>query len=337
MSVLGHGVEICTTATRPASAPNGTLIFDTDTSQLLVRIGANWHLVESNNNSYVTATGGTQNTFTDYDGVTYKAHSFTSVGSSTFTVNNPGVCSVLIVGGGGGGSTRHAGGGGAGGVLYAQSVNLNAGNYTVTVGGGGAGTSTGGAAASAGGNSSFVGGGYSATALGGGGGNNTSGGGNGGGQGAGPHANFIRTNQSSSGPFLAFGNDGGVGGIGTTEAGYAGGGGGGAMQRGGDCTPAYATTNDSMGGQGGDGIALNITGTMRHYAGGGGGSAGGYGGAGGRGGKGGGGNGASGPGTGGNGAANTGGGAGAAGFIGGTNYLGGTGGSGIVIIRYRIS
>jgi len=28
---------------------------------------------------------------------------------------------------------------------------------------------------------------------------------------------------------------------------------------------------------------------------------------------------------------------GAAGFVGGTNYLGGTGGSGIVIIRYRIS
>ena len=42
MSVLGHGVEICTTATRPASAPNGTLIFDTDVSQLLVRVGGSW-------------------------------------------------------------------------------------------------------------------------------------------------------------------------------------------------------------------------------------------------------------------------------------------------------
>ena len=42
MSVLGHGVEICTTATRPASAPNGTLIFDTDVSQLLLKVGGSW-------------------------------------------------------------------------------------------------------------------------------------------------------------------------------------------------------------------------------------------------------------------------------------------------------
>jgi hypothetical protein len=50
MSVLGHGVEICTTATRPASAPNGTLIFDTDTSQLLVRVGGSWVNPVSNHN-----------------------------------------------------------------------------------------------------------------------------------------------------------------------------------------------------------------------------------------------------------------------------------------------
>ena len=42
MSVLGHGVEICTTATRPASAPNGTLIFDTDVSQLMLKVGGTW-------------------------------------------------------------------------------------------------------------------------------------------------------------------------------------------------------------------------------------------------------------------------------------------------------
>ena len=55
MSVLGHGVEICTTATRPASAPNGTLIFDTDVSKLLTRVGSNWeeNILENYFNSFI--------------------------------------------------------------------------------------------------------------------------------------------------------------------------------------------------------------------------------------------------------------------------------------------
>ena len=55
MSVIGHGVEICTTATRPASPSNGTLIFDTDTNQLLVRVGSNW--VSPMNNQAVVFCG----------------------------------------------------------------------------------------------------------------------------------------------------------------------------------------------------------------------------------------------------------------------------------------
>lgn len=42
MAVIGHGVEICTTATRPASPSNGTLIFDTNTKQLLLWVDGVW-------------------------------------------------------------------------------------------------------------------------------------------------------------------------------------------------------------------------------------------------------------------------------------------------------
>jgi hypothetical protein len=58
MSVIGHGVEICTTATRPANPSNGTLIFDTDTNQLLVRVGSNW-VSPMNNQTVSTINSGT--------------------------------------------------------------------------------------------------------------------------------------------------------------------------------------------------------------------------------------------------------------------------------------
>ena len=103
-----------------------------------------------------------------------RIHTFTTVGTQTFTVGSNTIqnAQILIVaGGGGGGPISTAAGGGAGGLIYLNSISLSNGSYTVTVGAGGN-------PGSAGGNSVF--GTY--TALGGGtaGGGANSPGGNGG-------------------------------------------------------------------------------------------------------------------------------------------------------------
>ena len=86
---------------------------------------------------------GGQSTFdATIGGVDYRVHTFTSVGSHTFSITKKGGPSegldVLLVAGGGGGGGRHGGGGGGGGVQYVQTIQPNAGNYTIVVGGGGA-------------------------------------------------------------------------------------------------------------------------------------------------------------------------------------------------------
>ena len=87
------------------------------------------------------AEGGT---VTRRDGC--RIHTFTSDG--TFTLPQPVLCDVLVVGGGGGGgtigtvpsagATQCAAGGGAGGLIYHKSLPIPAGTYSVTVGAGGA-------------------------------------------------------------------------------------------------------------------------------------------------------------------------------------------------------
>lgn len=76
----------------------------------------------------IVATGGSISTITD-GGVSYKLHSFTSTGSSTFTITSaePGAeCEILLIGGGGGGQSgygpgaRAGGGGGGGGVVLSR-------------------------------------------------------------------------------------------------------------------------------------------------------------------------------------------------------------------------
>ena len=101
--------------------------------------------------SGLTATGGVISDYTD-SGTTYRAHVFTS--SGTFTVSQIGTfgstVDYLVVGGGGAGGNAHGsnatGGGGAGGLRtnmpacpYAQAAYpvSTAAPYTVTVGGGG--------------------------------------------------------------------------------------------------------------------------------------------------------------------------------------------------------
>ena len=236
---------------------------------------------------------------------------------------------VLVVAGGGSGASTGSGGG-AGGLVYNSAFTVTPGtSYTVTVGAGGVapiypGTVQG----SNGGNSQFG----SITAVGGGGGRfhgDTNGGSAGG---------------SGGGGAVITGGSVGPGGAGTAGQGYPGGNGYldvgwvGAHGGGGGAGGPGANGGNTQGcGQGGPGLAYDISGTLTYYAGGGGGGEV-NGAVVGKGGIGGGGSGffdAAGT----DGTPNTGGGGGGGGFGSGPpapSYYtnGGTGGSGVVIVRY---
>ena len=282
----------------------------------------------------------------------YRIHSFTTVGTSTFRPSFSGPVEVLIVGGGGGGGPNLGGGGGGGGVIYMPAVTVTSDtSYSIVVGNGGASGTNGqnssafGAIAAGGGTS----GSYD-TGIGTAGGSGGGAAANGGGLNQGGGVSNVSTLGSNSG--FIYGNNGGnmlVSRTGNPTRAAGGGGAGG---------PALDTNSNTTGdtgrtgmGSGGVGYSSSILGPTYLWGGGGGGAAwsdqvGGYGGLGG----GGGGSGLSGGGlgggsalvdgsnglvggntVGGNGGTNTGGGGG-----GGTWSVGqgGKGGSGIVIIRY---
>ena len=211
-------------------------------------------------------------------GTTYRYISFPYSGSATtktysFTPTENLLCDILVVGGGGGGA---AGGGGGGGYLYLTNISLSSGtSYTATIGSGGTG-SVNTTHGNQGANSSFIGGLLSYTAYGGGGGGG----------------------HSREAPAHTSGQVGSYGGNGsdvvtqqtyTSTQGYrggnasrgrygSGGGGGGADQVGGNpiLVPtvfAGPTTADEdlyfNGGIGGTGKLNDITGTAIYYAGGG--------------------------------------------------------------------
>lgn len=225
------------------------------------------------------ATGGTESII-EVEGISYRVHEFTSVGSSTFEVqdigNIPGGNEVeyLIVGGGGGGgasmtvcTSNHwtSGGGGAGGVLMGSFTAEDSTNYTNTVGEGGLGAVNNiDHFGFKGGNSSIVGGSTSLIALGGGGGEtrgatatcgqNMTGaaGGSGGG----------KSDWDPSPGGLGTAGQGNNGGEGFSS--YTGGGGGGAGGPG-------INGQRNWAGDGGPGIVSYIRGTEEWFAGGGGG------------------------------------------------------------------
>lgn len=214
----------------------------------------------------------------------------------------------LIVGAGGGGgdwsfgSKNTGGGGGAGEVVHEQDVDLEEGDYSVVVGQGGSGDGE---------DSTFNG----KTAKGGGRGGDTGQPGNPGGSGGGG----VDAGGGSSTASDGLGNPGG-----SSPDDEGGGGGGGAGEAGENSVSPGGTVNYN-GGDGGDGVEVDITGTPEYYGGGGGGGgsnlrgSGGLGGGGdsneaGEDGKGGGGGGADGSGT-----------------------SGRDGGNGVVIVRYRTS
>ena len=117
------------------------------------------------------ATGGTTQDYV-INGATYRIHSFTSIGNTTFTVTRKGIVDYLIVAGGGSGGVGYASGscvggsgGGAGGLLTGKKI-IEADTYTITVGAGGASQTTAESQGNNGENSSALG----FTAIGGGGG-----------------------------------------------------------------------------------------------------------------------------------------------------------------------
>ena len=197
-------------------------------------------------------------------------HSGRAENQTSYSLNFPlpTLCDILVVGGGGGAS---AGGGGAGGYLYYTNITLQ-GAFTINVGNGGAGV-TGSTAGNQGFNSSLIGSSFNIIAYGGGGG-----GGNGAaapthtaGQvgsygGGGMDYTIAQTAQTYTS------RQGFMGGV-ASYLGYgSGGGGGGAGGIGKNPTSLTTSTTlqyRELGGYGGVGLSNNITGSTVFYAGGG--------------------------------------------------------------------
>ena len=333
-------------------AADGSLVLDTEgqgVTFVYIDSTVGWRSVQDNlykttGNDFIQATGGTiTNT------PTCRIHTFT--GPGTFCVSGIAVCSAnnivsyVVVAGGGGGGTNKGSGGGAGGFRELKSpstpytaspldgyptsgnrVTVTATAFPITIGAGGAGTTPStsqGSNACNGSSSTFS----TITAAGGGGGNKSPGAGHGssanaGGSGAGQSGGNSASGAAGNTP-PATPPQGNPGGAGRNPATAAGGGGGAACA-------GSGSPGTNVGGAGGAGATSCITASPVQRAGGGGGAGHTTHGAAGAGGGGSGCNVFS-PGR--NGTANTGGGGG------GVNQdtCGGTGGSGIVIIRYKIA
>lgn len=247
----------------------------------------------------------------------YMVHTFTTVGTSTFTPATSGLVDILVVAGGGGGGGNSAqshagGGGGSGGLYYAEKTTVS-GPVTVTVGASGTGevaiSSSSWIASTAGGNSAFG----SLTVQGGGRGGHQAENGGPGGSGGGGGRGFPPggTTGGASTKTIGFGNAGGGSGSalgGTASAGSGGGAG----------SIGLYSYNDSIRTPGGGGFTCLISGTPVTYA------AGGDGGA----------RNLSGNGT--SASPNTGSGGGGGDGSSGVLTSGGNGGSGIVIVRYPV-
>lgn len=265
----------------------------------------------------VSATGGTE-TVIEQEGLYYRVHTFLE--SGTLTVTRGGQVEFLVVGAGGASHHGASGnGGGAGGSVRQGQITLAAGDHEATVGQGGKSGYSGSGAATPSEPSSFGGilappGGFGAGAF----DPATEGGGGSAGNDSQPPG-AINTDTGHKGGDGAF----------TQTSDSHGGGGAGAGGDGEDATL-------SKGGDGGPGIISDIDGTAKGYGGGGGGAARSSGSTPGSGADGGGdGNAGGGGNPGYSGEPNTGGGTG--GGLAGSEEEAPTAGSGIVIVRYRIT
>ena len=314
-------LPVGTTAQRLAGLETGMIRFNSNKGLVEQYDGVAWF---DNFDASALATGGDSVEDITVDGVNYRVHTFTSVGTNTFTVTRAGPVEYLIVAGGGAGGRGNPdrGGGGAGGVLSGSTI-ASVQSYQIVVGSGGevldgTGNGVNGVNSSA----------FGLTAFGGGGGGNfrsngvSGGSGGGGGGGSNETPGTSDNGGTGGGGVQGQGNAGGTGGENAGASRNNGGGGGGAGSPGLNAGQGNfgSAVNQNAGGGGGFGIVSNITGTNQFF--GGGGAGGSNSGTNGLGGTGGGGN-----APGGNGSPNTGSGGGGG---------GGAGGSGIVIVRYRI-
>ena len=272
--------------------------------------------------TYMIATGGDLVTTSG----SYKIHTFTTVGTSSFSISSigstPSIEYLIVGGGGAGGSNNNCGGGGAGGLIY-NTASLSVGAYAVTIGQSGS-VASGVSNGNNGGNSTFNG----LVAFGGGGGGGSTAGSNGGSGGGNGGGGFSGTGTVSAiglQPTSSYGGFGNNGGASAGASSYPGGGGGGAGAAGNNGSGAN-------GGNGGIGKAYAFAGAATYYAGGGGGSL--NPGTPGTGGLGGGGNGvSSNPSAGANATGYGSGGGG--GLSAGSGGVGGAGSPGIILIKYR--
>ena len=128
-------LPVGTTAQRPANPEAGMMRFNTDEGYVewYDDFGDRW--IATSSFPGVVATGGTV-TDIEQDGQLFRLHTFTSDG--TFEVARRGEVEYLVVGGGGSGGTGGGGGGGgAGGVVIGDNP-VGVGVYPVLVGAGGA-------------------------------------------------------------------------------------------------------------------------------------------------------------------------------------------------------
>jgi hypothetical protein len=171
----------------------------------------------------IQATGGDVVQDVTLNGIDYRIHAFTTVGTQTFEVTNApaqnNTLDVLVVGGGGsGGKENDSGGGGAGGIVQNDNVAVTANTFSITVGDGGVAPSVVNTRGNNGNNSSAFG----LIALGGGGGaeEDQAGKDGGSGGGAGRTSNTGGTGLQPTSTSGGFGNNGGPGG---SDAGGGGG------------------------------------------------------------------------------------------------------------------
>ena len=229
----------------------------------------------------------TPTTYVD-SGNVYAVESYTYSGTAntadfTRVFTKSTTCDILIVGGGGGGDRYMGGGGGGGAVLYATNISIPANTYTIKVGKGGAQNVNGGnseafgAICLGGGSTPFVN--WSTQ-------NNGTAGGSGSGGSPGSSGTATATGgavgTSTKGALLNSGTlyNGNAGGNAlpqsSTNSVVGGGGGGGAGTAGFNSSQTQYTTRSGWiaGGRpskGGDGVAINITGTTYYWGAGGGG------------------------------------------------------------------
>lgn len=202
--------------------------------------------IYQNTRPQISASGGTTVTTERINGEQYRIHAFEDVGTSTFEVSDAqanATADVLVVGGGGGAgiginsSDEGTGGGGAGEVIN-DSVNISPQSYTITVADGGNSGTTDNIDGNDGGNSQAFG--FTAT----------------GGFGSARTEGY----STAGGDYGGDGNPGGESNLGDTTsdaADDAGGGGGGASE------PGQQAPSEYEAGDGGDGLDVsNIFGTQ---------------------------------------------------------------------------